>query len=207
MSYTSSFKLKVIAFAEARRNRAATREYSVNEANVRLWKSQKDRLKSHSRNSRAPGRGKPVQYPAMEKKVVDFIQTRRKEGCAVSTTVEVRQKALAVMKEIDGNSDFKASSNWCTSFMRRSKMSVRMRTNIAQRLPDDFEHKLVEYQQLVIKLRHRHGHMDSTIAKADQTPLTFDIPFNQTIDFTGVKSVSLRSTGNEKNRFTFMLGV
>ena len=37
-SFTDREKLKVIAYAEAHGNRAAGREYSINEANIRQWR-------------------------------------------------------------------------------------------------------------------------------------------------------------------------
>lgn len=43
-SYTAREKLKVIAYAKAHGNRAGGRQFSINEASVRLWRSQRDRL-------------------------------------------------------------------------------------------------------------------------------------------------------------------
>ena len=44
-SFTAKEKLNVIVYAETHGNRAAGREFSINEANVRLWRRQKERLK------------------------------------------------------------------------------------------------------------------------------------------------------------------
>ena len=73
-------------------------------------------------------------------------------------------------------------------------------------MPDDFERKLLDYQRFILRLRKRHIYGDGLIANADQTPLTFDIPFTQTMAHKGEKSITLKSTGNEKTRFTVMLG-
>ena len=43
------------------------------------------------------------------------------------------------------------------------------------------------------------------IDNPNQTPLTFDLPYSTTVDVKGAKSVSINTTGNEKNRFTVML--
>ena len=43
------------------------------------------------------------------------------------------------------------------------------------------------------------------MGNADQTPLTFDMPVNSTVDAKGTKSVSIMTTGHEKDRFTVML--
>jgi hypothetical protein len=44
-SYTASYKLKVISFAERFGNRAAQRELGILESNVRYWKKPKELLK------------------------------------------------------------------------------------------------------------------------------------------------------------------
>jgi transposase-like protein len=45
-SYTVSYKLKVISFAEQFGNRAARREFGIPESNVRYWRKQKELLKT-----------------------------------------------------------------------------------------------------------------------------------------------------------------
>jgi transposase-like protein len=54
-SYTASYKLKVISFAEQFRNRAAhtRREFGIRESNVRYWRKQKELLKNAKSDSRA----------------------------------------------------------------------------------------------------------------------------------------------------------
>jgi hypothetical protein len=43
-SYTASYRLKVISFAEQFGNRAAQREFGILESNVRYWREQKELL-------------------------------------------------------------------------------------------------------------------------------------------------------------------
>jgi hypothetical protein len=49
-SYTASYKLKVISFAEQFGNRAAEREYGILELNVRYWRKQKEDQDIHKKN-------------------------------------------------------------------------------------------------------------------------------------------------------------
>ena len=44
VSYTTAFKLRVIAYAVSNGNRAAGRQFSVDESCVRRWKLQRERL-------------------------------------------------------------------------------------------------------------------------------------------------------------------
>jgi hypothetical protein len=48
-SYTASYKLKVISFAEQFGNRAAEREFGVLESNVRYWRKQKEYQDLHKK--------------------------------------------------------------------------------------------------------------------------------------------------------------
>ena len=55
-------------------------------------------------------------------------------------------------------------------------------------------------------MRQKYDYDMSQIGNADQNPLTFDLPSEKTVTIKGAKSVIMRSTGNEKNRLTVMLG-
>ena len=76
---------------------------------------------------------------------------------------------------------------------------------IAQKLPQDYEEKLIKSQRYVLVKRKKHDFDLKCIGNADQTPLTFDIVTNSTVSDRGVKSVPIVSTGHDKDRFTVML--
>ena len=122
------------------------------------------------------------------------------EGHAIST-ISLRLKAR-VIAEKRGLTEFKASKSWAYRFMGRHELSVRRRSHISQRLPDDIEDKTIRFQQYVIKLRRQHDYPLCRIGNADQTTLTFDIPRNVTVAPRGLKSVSVATSGHEKDCFT-----
>jgi hypothetical protein len=47
----------------------------------------------------------------------------------------------------------------------------------------------------------------SQTGNADQTPVFFDMPRNTSIEKQGVRSVTIKTTGAEKQRYTVMLAV
>jgi len=51
-SYTASYKLKVISFAEQFGNRAAEREFGILESSVHYWRKQKEALRNRKSDSR-----------------------------------------------------------------------------------------------------------------------------------------------------------
>ena len=66
------------------------------------------------------------------------------------------------------------------------------------KLPEDYEDKLTKFQIFTIKMRKKHQYSLSQIGNADQTPLTFDLPADTTINAKGASTVSIKTTGKEK---------
>ena len=111
------------------------------------------------------------------------------------------------MKSIYGNSveGFKTSSRWIFAFMKRYKLSRRRHTKISQKLPEQTNESLTKFQRFTIQLRKKKHFEMSNILNMDETPVWFDMAGNFTIDQIGEKTVHIRSTGNEKNRFMVVL--
>ncbi len=82
--------------------------------------------------------------------------------------------------------------------MERQNLSIRRRTHISQKLPEDQADQLVEFQQFIIKKRTLLKPPLSLIGNADQTPLTFDLPSDTTLNAKGERSIHIRTTGNER---------
>lgn len=170
---------------------------------MRLWRRQRDRLQQLPKTKMAE-RGRSALFPNIEAELLNWVTERRLQGYGVSTA-EIRITALKIAKKDPKARDFKASTDWCYSFLKRHNLSIRRRTHISQKLPEDYEEKLSNFQSFVIKMRKRNRYSLSQIGNADQTPLTFDLPADTTVNPKGASTVSIKTTGNEKNRFTVML--
>lgn len=206
-SYDASYKLAVVRYAKTTTNREAGRKFGLDESNVRRWVASEEKWKktvSTRKTFRGPKCGK---YPELEARVLSYVQDKRKDGMPISREI-IQLKAMEIAKELNiPRREFRGSIGWCRRFMRRSGLALRRRTTLAQRLPADFEEKLINFQRYVIQMRQRHLYPFHQIGNADETPVFFDMPSNTTVDTKGVKSVLLRGTGNEKNRITVMLAV
>ena len=76
-SFDAAFKLKAVESAEKTTNRAAAREFGVDERRVREWRQMKDELEKLPRKKRRlVGGGRKTALPEMEEQVVAWI-----EGC------------------------------------------------------------------------------------------------------------------------------
>lgn len=203
--YDASIKRKMILCAEANGNRAAARKFDTDEKNIRRWRKQRKLIfacKSSTKSFTGPKKGR---YPEVDDSVAQFVRDARSK--ALPVTIQMLQcKAKEVIHKF-GIENFKASRGWCEKFMRREGFSLRRRTSICQKLPADFDDKLVQFQRHVIDLRRRYAYEFKHIGNADETPLYFDMPRNYTVNAKGEKQVNILSTGYEKQRITVMLCV
>ena len=78
-SYTAAEKLKVVQFAEIHGNRAAGREFNVNEANFRSWRLKENRLQALPKKKRAE-RGRERKFS----KLLAWVQDIRQQGTGIS---------------------------------------------------------------------------------------------------------------------------
>jgi len=98
------------------------------------------------------------------------------------------------------NDDFKASRGWLEKFMKQNGLSLRRKTNVAQQDPDRMVAKLVSYVIQVRRLQEKHNYKASDIIAMDETPVWCDMLSETTVDVTGKKSITLKSTGHKKAR-------
>ena len=55
-------------------------------------------------------------------------------------------------KELANDPEFKASLGWYQNWKRCHSVSLRTKTTLAQRLPDDLENKILQFHRFVIAL-------------------------------------------------------
>ena len=66
---------------------------------------------------------------------------------------------------------------------RHHSVSLRTKTILAQRLPEDLEQQTVKFRRFVITSRQRRGYSLSRIFNMDETPMRFELPSSRTLEF------------------------
>ena len=107
----------------------------------------------------------------------------------------------------DAVNSFKSSGPWLNLFLNRYNFSLRRRTKISQKLPKDLHKKLCSFHNYIRTLQKNNNFELNCIANMDKTPIFFDMVGALTIDCRGAQSVPIRTTGNDKNRLTCVLGI
>ena len=197
-AYDVEFKLKAISHAVEHGNRAAAREFNINESMVRKWRKQEEDLRQVKKTKKSL-RGHKAR-PQLEDQLEQWVVEQRAASRSVST-VTVRMKATALAQDMNIN-NFRGGPSWCFRFMRRRNLSIRTRTTVSQLLPKDYQEKLATFRAYCKnKITEKKIHPEHII-NMDEVPLTFDIPVNRTVEKRGTSTVSIRTTGNEKSSFT-----
>jgi hypothetical protein len=206
-SYTASYKLKVISFAEQFGNRAAEREFGILESSMRYWRKKEEAVRSTKSDSRAFRGPKTGKYPVLEDELLTYLEVLRNDGIAVThDMLQLCARELAKSHNISDN-EFKTSRGWLRRFMKRKGLSLRRRMTLCQKLPRDFTDNVINFHRDVIRMREEHSYLLSQIGNADQTSAFFDVPRNTSIEKQSVQSVTIKTTGAEKQRYTVMLVV
>ena len=192
-SYTAGFKLKVVETAEKCGNRAAGREHSVNEKLVRDWRKKKAELKALPRFKRSLRVGAKPHWAELESKVTEWVLDKHMNGIGLSGTM-IRLKAKLIAQEMPPEEveDFTVSTSWLYRFMKRQK------TKIAQRLPQEFEDKIIGFHRMMIRMCQMNNYEIQQLGNMDETPMNFDMPPSRTVNPVGEKTIMIKTTGNGK---------
>ena len=100
---------------------------------------------------------------------------------------------------------FVASRGWCEKFMRRHGFSLRRKTTTAQKDPSYMIDRIIAYVMHVRRLQKQFSFDDTDIIAMDKTAVWNDIVSNTTVEKTGPKEVSVKSTGHDKVRVSVCL--
>ena len=87
--------------------------------------------------------------------------------------------------------DFAGATSWCERFMRRNGLCMRTKTTIAQKLPREYERKIIEFHKYVINMRKKLCFEIGQLANMDEVPLTFDVPSNKAVDVKSAKTIMI----------------
>lgn len=137
---------------------------------------------------------------------MDWILEKRNKSERVSRNM-IRRHAKEVFVTLDdtGRTFFSASRGWLEKFMVRNQLSLRRKTTMAQKDPDDMCKKLATFIAYVSQLRIKYKVEAQDIIAMDETSVWFDMVANTSVDHRGANSISLKSTGNEKSHLTVVL--
>ncbi|GBC16278.1 pogo transposable element with KRAB domain [Rhizophagus irregularis DAOM 181602=DAOM 197198] len=210
-SYSIEEKLIVARYALENGRNAAARNFNLNAPMVGRWIKQSDEWEKENKKKKHVGSGRKAFYPKAEDKLYNWIIEQRKKGLAVNYT-SVKLQMYKIIKEPAmqvlypaGEDKFQGTLSWIQSFMKRFDLSLRRRTKISQKLPEDIDAKLEEFRRYIIRLRTLYNFDLNSIYNMDETPVWFNMAGNMTINNKGDKTVHIRTTGNDKNRFTVVL--
>lgn len=146
-SFTASFKLSVCEKAEIMGNRAAGRQFKVDESQVRKWKAQRAKLEEVPSHKKAL-RGGAAKWPELEERLIVWIAEELQQGCSVSNRA-LRRKAKEIADSA-GIQGFTASSSWTVGFRSRHRISMSNH-NVDLHVPEHLEEETLTVLRSIFK--------------------------------------------------------
>lgn len=204
-------KIAIIMYHENGHSKNKTAaKFNIQTKQLRNWISKKPQLLKIQPGVKRLNRGASPKYPALETALVTWVkEKRRNQNVVTRSMIQMKAKALAQQNQwrviCTGIESFAFSNKWLDGFMNRNNLSNRRRTTIAQRLPEDLVEKQQEFLAFIMYRRIQYDYPLTYIGNMDETPVSFDLPTNTTVDEWGARSVSIRTTGHEKTNFTVVL--
>jgi len=176
----AKFKCEVIRYTEDKGNRKAAAIFGVDESNIRLWQKHKPAISGCEASRKKFTGPKKRRFPETDGAVFVFFHERHKTGLFVSYDL-LREEAIKKARSLNiPRSRFKASKGWVIRFMRWMGLALQRRTTISQKLPKDFEQKLLNYQWYITNLRKMGNFLMGQMANADETTIYLDMQPNCT---------------------------
>lgn len=203
-TYTLSYKLEAVNYAELTSNQIASEHFGVNISQIVRWKKQKaDMEEKPSKVGKVMRRFRSNKWPALEAHLKTWVLNERDQGRQVSGSSILRQaRSRAIQMEL---ADFKGSAHWIFAFMKRNNIVRRAVNSIGQSLQDNWKEKMSEFVRFVTT--HKDNYSLESIGSMDEVPVTFDMPSKFTVDKRGASDIRILMTGVEKIRFTVVLCV
>ena len=118
--FTNSFKLSVLKETESLSVREVGRKYNINEATIRGWKKNKDKLEGIG-GMRLPGGGRKPISQEMEDSLYEWILSRRSRNLRV-TVKSICDHALVLFNQLGNKAKFVASRGWFYRFSNRKNL-------------------------------------------------------------------------------------
>ena len=141
--------------------------------------------------------------------LLEWIDNRRARSLRVSCKLIMKNTEIVyrdIMQESNtATEDFKASRGWLCRFLKRNGLSLRRKTSVAQQDPERMVAKLVSYIIQVRQLQIKHNYAPCNIIAMDETPVWCDMISETTVDKSGIKTVTLKTTGQGKSRVSVVL--
>jgi len=144
-----------------------------------------------------------AKFLALERTLKEWVNNQRAKICVV-TTVVIHLKAKELAKQTNV-AKLVGGLSWCGRFMAQNHLSVRARTTVGLKLPDDREEKVVNFRKFVSQRKEELGIQADRAFNINEGSMSFDAPHSRTVDLSGAENEPVSTTGHEKTCFTVVL--
>ena len=176
----------------------------MNESTVRkiVKSTLRNEVKPSDKGNRF-GAGRPLTYSKeAENELVAWVLQLLDVHMPVSV-LALQEKAKKVIRP--NSPSFGANRGWVEKFFVRHRLSLRNRTSVSQKLPQQLEGVLTKLYQDAGRFMRIGKYLRSLVGNMDETGAFFDMVPSKSICKTGSKECIVRTSGYEKKHVTIVL--
>ena len=154
--------------------------------------------------------GARPKYPLLEDELLEwFRELRRQLKTVTRYMIGAKARNMAHKQEYrtlyPDVLNCKFSHKWVDGFMSRNSLVNRRRTTVTQRLPEEYNEDQQCFLSYILYMRTEYNYPLNLIGNMDETPLSFNLPSQTTVEERGKRTVSILTTGHEHTNFTVTL--
>lgn len=204
-------KLMVVTyFEQGHSKRSTANKFNIEPKQLREWINNKERLLKVAPYTQKLNAGARPKYPQLEIELIEWFKECRRQLKVISRyMIQAKARSLAkksvYQEEYPDIKEARFSQKWVDGFMSRHNLVNRRKTTVCQKLPEDYIGLQSAFLSYILYCRKEHQYPLSLIANMDETPVSFNLPSNYTVEQRGTKSISILSTGHERSNFTVVL--
>ncbi|HJY15922.1 MAG TPA: transposase [Nitrososphaeraceae archaeon] len=184
-------KLMVVFYHENGHSiRAIANKYNIEPKQVRNWKNKKNELMHAAPYNQKLNVGARPKYPQLEEELLEWFRELRKQLKTVTRyMIGTKARSLASKQEYrtlyPDIHNCKFTHKWIDGFMSRHLLVNRRHTTVAQRLPKEYKEDQQAFLSYILYRRIEYNYPLSLIGNIDETPMTFNLPSQTTIEERG----------------------
>lgn len=177
----------------------AAKKYGISERTIKRYRADVANLQAYEDKER---QRRTTKEPSIkEQSLIGYVEHLRQRQVAVNGSVLAAQ----MMPQEPSSADFYKTRKWVYRTLKKHRYVSRSKTNIGQKLPDDYSsihaQFILDYDEIIA------AHQPELVINMDETPVLFDNTYRRTFEKKGKKTILVSGSKNQKKSFTCVLSV
>ena len=209
--FTNKERLRLVALsrerlAQGESLRSICRDLGIQPKQIRFWMANEQKISQAKGRNKSVHRGAPSSIGAIADPLLDWFTIRRDFGHPVTVrSVVLKAEKLLPPEQFAEQRTWDAKYHCVRRLLRAHLITIRVGTHVSQELPQDAleraQNFLAEIRPIVATLPKHF------VINMDQTPVYYSMHPARTLEFSGRRTVTIRTSSQRSTRATISVSV